>query len=176
MQRYTLGLAIFAALLLAPTLASAQETTMRVVDSTLTQKWTSEFGYSFMLPPKAKFNTIGSTLNKAGMTQLANFILSGGAGAIKIWNYKEQQVVPQGYKMLDSMVYYETDSVGVNGTIHIRTYILHWLVVRIEVLLTEKGRLEYGDRLRAIFDSFTPPEGTEKTLEQWRYEYGKIHH
>lgn len=156
--------------------ASAQENATRISDSSLTQKWSSDFGYSFMLPPKAKLNPIGSSINKAGQTQTANFILSGGAGAIKIWNYQERQVVPEGYKLLDSMVYFDIDSAGVNGKIHIRSYILQSMVVRIEVLLTEKGNKEYADRLRAIFDSFMPPAGISKTLEQWRYEYGKVHH
>jgi len=176
MRLYHFCILLIAALALGTTTASAQEVVSRTFDSSLTQKWTSDFGYTFMLPPKAKLNPIGSSINKAGQTQTTNFILSGGSGAIKIWNYQERQVVPEGYKLLDSMVFYDIDSMGVNGKINIRTYILHSMVVRVEVLLTEKGNKEYADRLRGIFDSFMPPEGMAKALEQWRYEYGKTHH
>ncbi|MBS1911609.1 MAG: hypothetical protein JST22_06465 [Bacteroidetes bacterium] len=171
----TLFLPMLALLLAAPTL-SAQEATTRTLDSTLTQKYSSEFGYSFMLPARAKQNPIGSTINAAGRTQTANFLLSGGFGAIKIWNYAETQVVPAHYKTLDSIVYYETDSAGVNGTIHIRTYIMDSIVVRMEVLLTAKGATEFGGSvLKAMFDSFVPPPNARKQLAQWRYEFGKVH-
>jgi hypothetical protein len=151
------------------------EISTRSHDSSLTQLFQSEFGYTFMLPAKAKFNPIGSSINKPGATQTANYILPGGAGSIKIWNLKERQVVPPGYKMLDSMIYYDIDSVGVNGKIRTRTYILHFMAVRMQVLLTPKGEPEYADRLKAIFDSFTPPATAGKILERWRFEYGKDH-
>ena len=151
------------------------EVTTRTYDSTLTQKYESEFGYSFMLPAKAKFNPIGSSITRSGGVQTANYILPGGAGSIKIWNLKERQVVPPGYNMLDSMIYHESDSVGVLGKIRTRSYVLHFLVVRVQVLLTPKGEKEYADRLKAIFDSFVPPPKATKILERWRFEYGQDH-
>lgn len=147
----------------------------RAIDSTLTQKYVSEFGYSFMLPAKAKFNTIGSAVNKPGETQMANFMLTGGAGALKIWNYKETQVVPPNYKVIDSAIFYDKDSAGVNGKLHTRTYILDSIVVRIEALLTPKGEAEYGSRLLAIFDSFVAPPAARKEMPLWRFEYGRFH-
>ena len=159
--------------LLATGTALAQNS--RIVDSTLTQKYASEFGYTFLLPAKAKPNPLGSSINKTGQTQTANFLLSGGCGAVKIWNYRETQVVPADYKLLDSLIYYDRDSSGVNGTIHTRTYIMDSIVVRVEVLLTAKGAPEYAPRLKAIFDSFTPPPLATMRLDKWRFEYGKIH-
>ncbi len=153
--------------------ARAQETVTRTVDSSLTQKYQSDFGYSFMLPAKAKLNPIGSDLNRAGQSQLTNFILPGGSGSLKIRNYKEQQVVPPGYKMLDSMVFFQRDSMGVNGRIVIRNYILREMSVQMEVLLTAKGEKEYGGVLNAMLDSFLPPADQEKALHEWRYERGK---
>jgi hypothetical protein len=157
-------------LILAAATAPAQEVTTRTIDSTLTQKWTSDFGYSFQLPARAKFNTIGSGVNQSGRTQTANFILPGGSGSIKIQNFAEGQMVPKGYKVTeDSVHYYQIDSAGTNGTIHRRNYILRDIVVIMEVLLTPKGQNEYGAQLQAIFDSFVPPPGADKTLQDWRF-------
>jgi len=100
-------------------------------------------------------------------------MLPGGAGAVKIRNYKEQQVVPPGYKLLDSVVFFDRDSIGVNGRLFFRTYILRDMAVQMEVLLTPKGEKEYGGLLTAIFDSFLPPEGADKALQEWRYERGR---
>lgn len=153
--------------------ALAQETITRTHDSLLTQQYASAFGYTFMLPGKAKLNPIGSEINRAGSTQLANYILPGGAGALKIRNFKEQQVVPPGYKLMDSIVIFERDSIGVNGHLYFRNYILRDIAVQIEVLLTPKGEKEYAALLRPMFDSFMPPEGAEKALQEWRYERGR---
>lgn len=147
----------------------------RSYDSSLTQKYTSDFGYSFTLPAKAKFNPIGSSINKPGHTQMANFILTGGCGGVKIWNLKETQVVPFNYRLLDSIIYYENDSVGVNGKIRTRTYIMDSAVVRIEVMLTAKGQAEYTPILKAMFDTFLPPPNITMRLDKWRFEYGQIH-
>ncbi|MEO5929843.1 MAG: hypothetical protein ABIR47_07915 [Candidatus Kapaibacterium sp.] len=164
-----LAFGLLALLLTIPSASRAQELVTRTQDSTLTQKWTSEFGYSFMLPAKAKLNAIGSTINVAGKTQLTNFILPGGAGAIRIQNFAEGQMVPKGYKLMDSIHIFDVDSAGTNGMIHRRTYILRDIAVLIDILLTDKGAKEYGDHLHGIFDSFMPPEGSEKALQQWRY-------
>ncbi len=153
--------------------ARAQEVVTRTVDSSLTQQYSSDFSYSFMLPAKAKLNPIGSELNRAGAAQLVNFILPGGCGSVKIRNYREQQVVPPGYKLLDSMVFFESDSMGVNGRIIMRNYILRDMSVQIEVLLTAKGEKEYGAILTPMFDSFIPPPDQEKILHDWRYQRGK---
>lgn len=153
--------------------ALAQESITRTYDSMLTQKFTSDFGYSFMLPGRAKLNPIGSEINRAGATQLANYILPGGAGALKIRNFKEQQVVPPGYKLMDSIVVFDRDSVGTNGHMYFRNYILRDMAVQIEVLLTAKGEKEYAAILRPMFDSFMPPEGADKALQEWRYERGR---
>jgi len=153
--------------------ATAQEEIIRSYDSTLTQKFTSDFGYGFMLPARARFNPIGSETNRAGSTQLVNYILPGGAGSIKIRNYKEQQVVPPGYRLLDSIVVFDRDSIGVNGHLYFRTYILRDMAMQMEVLLTAKGEKEYGPLLAPMFDSFIPPEGSDRTLQEWRYERGR---
>lgn len=146
-----------------------------IVDTTLTQFYKSEFGYSFRLPAKAKPNPIGSSLNIAGETQMANFILSGGCGALRIWNYNETQVVPPSYKVLRGVIFFDKDSSGVNGKLYTRSFILDSVVIRIEALLTPKGQTEYGSRLMAIFDSFEPPPMARKEMALWRFEYGKLH-
>lgn len=152
-----------------PFSAGAQEVIQPTTDSTVNQKWVSEFGFSFLVPAKARFNKLGSNLDVAGQTQTANFILPGACGAITIQNFKEGRMVPQGYRFLDSVHVWDKDSTGRNGIIHRRIYILTKLVVQIDILLTDKGNAEYGSVLPAILDSFVAPEGAEKSLPAWRY-------
>ena len=84
--------------------------------------------------------------------------------------FAEGQMVPKGYKVTeDSVHYFQIDSNGTNGTIHRRNYILRDIVVIMEVLLTPKGQNEYGSQLQAIFDSFVPPPGADKSLQDWRF-------
>src|SRR5438477_603016 len=88
-------LRLITALLIATTavsIANAQDTT-RVRDTTLTQLWKSDFGYSVSLPAAAKFNSIGSVYNKAGEMERRNYILPGGNGAIKIDYVTERRMV-----------------------------------------------------------------------------------
>ncbi len=165
-------LTLIASLLLlasAPVCASAQEIIVPTTDSTVNQKWVSEFGFSFLIPAKARFNKLGSNVDIAGQTQRANFILPGACGSITIQNFKEGRMVPQGYRFLDSVHVWDKDSTGRNGIIHRRLYILTKLAVQIDILLTEKGSLEYGSVIPAILDSFVAPEGAEKVLPAWRY-------
>jgi hypothetical protein len=138
-------------------------------DSTISQKWTSDFGYSFTLPQKARYNKLGSEVKKEQHTERQNFILPGGSGAITIYHYQEGRMVPKDYKLLDSIHYYDVDSAGRNGMIHRRVYILKDIAVQMDVLLTDKGQTEYGAELKQIFDSFVPPPGAERRLEAWRY-------
>lgn len=138
-------------------------------DSTISQKWTSEFGYSFTLPQKARYNKLGSELKKDQHTERQNFILPGGSGAITIYYYLEGRMVPKDYKLLDSIHYYDVDSVGRNGTIHRRVYILKDIAVQMDILLTPKGETEYGGLIEQIFATFVPPPGAEKKLDAWRY-------
>ena len=160
---------LFLFLLAVVPLAAQPEVRSRTTDSTLTQKWTSEFGYSFMLPATAKYNTIGSAINKATQTERQNFMIPGGNGAISIEYVTEQRILPKSYALLDSMHYYEVDSAGRNGTIHRRVYVLRDVSVQMDILLTTKGEKEYADRVKPIFDSFQPPPGASFTLEGWRY-------
>jgi hypothetical protein len=71
------------------------------------------------------------------------------------------------------MVFFQRDSIGVNGRIIIRNYILSDMAVQMEVLLTAKGEKEYGGILGAMFDSFLPPADQQTKLQDWRYERGK---
>lgn len=141
----------------------------RATDSTVNQKWTSEYGYSILLPATAKYNKIGSLANKEGRTEKTNFILPGGAGSVTVTYFTEPRMVPKDYKTLDSLHYYQYDSTGRNGIIHRRIYVMHETAVHIEVMLTEKGQQQYAAVLPAIFDSFVPPPGTIFALESWRY-------
>jgi hypothetical protein len=140
-----------------------------VQDSSLSQKWTSEYGYSFTLPAKARYNKLGSEIKKEGQTERQNFILPGGSGSVTMQYFAEPRMVPKDYKLLDSIRYYDIDSTGRNGMIYRRVYILKDFAVQIDILLTEKGQKEYGDLVRPIFDTFVPPAGAVRELEAWRY-------
>ena len=141
----------------------------RATDSTVTQKWTSEYGYSVTLPATAKYNKIGSVYNKQGRTEKVNFMLPGGNGAVTITYFTEPRQVPKDYRTLDSAHYYQYDSVGRNGMIHRRVYVLRDNAIHIDVLLTDKGAKNYGAVVPAIFDSFVPPPDAVFALESWRY-------
>ena len=118
----------------------------------------------------AKFNKLGSKVNEAGMTEVVNFMLRGGLGGITIKYYTEKRIVPTGYYLLDSLIHYhESDSVGRNGKIYRRSYILRDQAIDIEVLLTDKGGTALGGSITALFDSFMPPAGAAFELEDWRY-------
>jgi hypothetical protein len=140
----------------------------RVTDSTVNQKWTSEYGYSVLLPAAAKYNKIGSIFNKEGRTEKVNFILPG-AGSITVTYFTEPRMVPKDYKLLDSLHYYEYDSTGRNGMIHRRIYVMRDNAVHVDVLLNEKGEQTYGTLVPAIFDGFVPPPDATFALETWRY-------
>jgi hypothetical protein len=141
----------------------------RATDPSLTQKFTSEFGYSFMLPATAKFNKLGSAVNVPGETEKQNYLIPGGNGAIMIYYVKEGRMVPRNFQMLDGVHYYQFDSLGRNGMIYRRVYILKDYAIQIDILLTEKGQKEYADKVQAIFDSFVPPPDAIKELQAWRY-------
>ncbi len=141
----------------------------RQTDPTLTQKFESQFGYSVMLPAAAKFNTLGSAVNLPGETEKQNWLLSGGKGSIMIYYIKEGRMIPRNFQLLDSVHYYNHDSLGRNGMIHRRVYILKDYSIQIDVLLTEKGQQEYADKVTPLFDSFIPPPNAIKTVEAWRY-------
>lgn len=156
------------ALLLLSSNAIAQPA-VRATDTTVTQKWTSEFGYSVLLPVTAKYNKIGSLISKEGKTEKANFILPGGSGSVTVTFFTEPRMVPKDYKTLDSLHYYQYDSTGRNGIIHRRVYVMHENAVHIDVLLTDKGQTLYGAAVAAIFDGFVAAPGTVYALESWRY-------
>jgi hypothetical protein len=141
----------------------------RATDSTVNQKWTSEYGYSILLPATARYNKIGSLFNKEGKTEKVNFILPGGAGSVTVTFFTEPRMVPKDFKTIDSLHFYQYDSTGRNGIIHRRIYVMRENAVHMDVLLTEKGETMYGALLPAIFDSFVPPPGTTFALESWRY-------
>jgi hypothetical protein len=167
MYRYLLS-AVFLALVLCTPGLRAQDSA-RTSDPRLPQLWSSEYGYSFNLPEKAKYNKLGSEIKKEGQTERQNFILSGGNGAITIYHYAEPRMVPKDYKLLDSIHYFDIDSTGRNGMIHRRIYILKDVAIQMDILLTEKGEATYGELVEPIFASFVPPPGAEKTLDAWRY-------
>lgn len=158
-----------AALAVALSTAAAAQPAARATDSTVTQNWTSGYGYSVTLPAAAKYNKIGSISNPQGKTEKMNFIIPGGAGSITITYFTEPRMVPKDYKTLDSAHYYEYDSTARNGTIHRRVYVLRENAVHIDVLLTEKGEAMYAAAVPAIFDSFVPPPSAVFALETWRY-------
>lgn len=141
----------------------------RATDPSLTQKFASEFGYSFMLPPTARFNKLGSAINLPGETEKQNYLIPGGNGSIMIYYVKEGRMVPRNFQMLDSVHYYQFDSLGRNGMIYRRVYILKDYAIQIDILLTPKGQKEYADKVTAIFDSFIPPPDAIKALQAWRY-------
>jgi|GEM_PF-3298399 len=142
----------------------------RHTDPAVDSVWTSKFGYTLKVPNKAKPNPIGTNFNQAGMTETANFILPGGAGAIKLQYFTETFMVPKGFQLLDSTHVADIDSNGTNGVIHRRDYIMRDQVVRLEVLVTPRGAAEYNESvLAAIKDSFTPPANASHTLPKWRY-------
>lgn len=149
------------------------EVRARTTDSTLVQQYTGHYGWSFMLPEEkvAKFNKLGSKVNEGGQSEVVNFMLRGGRGGVTIRYYTEQRMLPAGYSLLDSaMHFYEYDSVGRNGTIYRRIYVLTDQTIEMEVMLTEKGAAELGSDIAvAIFDSFLPPDGATYALEEWRY-------
>lgn len=143
--------------------------TAKATDTSVTQKFESQFGYSFLLPNKAKYNKLGSEVLPAGETEKQNYILPGGAGAITIRHIKEWRMVPRDFKMMDGVHYHDPDSVGRNGKIFKRVYILKENTVEIEILLTAKGETEYADKVQAIKDSFVPMPNAVKELDAWRY-------
>jgi hypothetical protein len=157
----------FIVLLVASAVAVAQPAA-RAIDSTVTQKWTSDYGYSLLLPAVAKYNKIGSIYNPQGKTEKVNFILPGG-GSVTVSYFTEPRMVPKDFKTLDSVHYYQYDSTGRNGIIHRRVYVMRENAVHIDVLLTDKGEQTYGRAVPAIFDSFVPAAGTIFALESWRY-------
>ncbi|MBC8143973.1 MAG: hypothetical protein H7X80_00220 [bacterium] len=142
---------------------------VRATDSTISQKWTSEYGYSVLLPSVAKYNKIGSTYTKGGGTEKVNFILPGGSGAITLTHVTEPRMVPKDFRLLDSVHFYQYDSLGRNGTIHRRVYVLKENAIQFDVLLTDKGERNFGALVNAIFDSFVPAPGAVFALESWRY-------
>jgi hypothetical protein len=157
-----------------PTVALAQsDSTMpqyvRATDPALTQKWQSEFGYSFMFPATVKYNTIGSAVSKAGQTERQNFMIPGGNGRIQINYYTEQRMIPAGFQRMDSLHIADVDSAGTNGKIYRRMYIMRDYWVQIDILLTPKGEAEFKPLIRPIFDSFVPPPAAIFAVEQWRY-------
>lgn len=152
----------------AITMLAAAQPAVRATDSTVSQKWTSDYGYSIVLPAAAKYNKIGSTYTKEGRTEKVNFILSGG-GAVTVTFYTEPRMVPKDFRTLDSMHFYQYDSAGRNGMIHRRVYVLRDNAIQIDVLLTEKGERMFGAVVPAIFDSFVPPPDATFALESWRY-------
>lgn len=144
----------------------------RTNDTTLRQAYTGHFGWTLHLPEEeiAKFNKLGSKVNAAGLSEVVNFMLRGGRGGVTIRYYTEKRIVPTGYMLLDSAIHYhETDSVGRNGTIYRRSYILRDQAIDIEILLTDKGHADLGGSITGIFDSFLPPESAAFELEEWRY-------
>ena len=144
----------------------------RTTDSSLTQLYQGHFGWQIKLPEEsiAKYNKLGSSVNESGKSEVVNFMLRGGRGGIKIRYYTEQRMMPLGYMLLDSLVhFYEIDSVGRNGTIYRRTYVMTDQAVEIEILLTDKGETDLKDVLMPMFDSFTAPETATYELEGWRY-------
>ncbi len=146
--------------------------TTRTSDSTLTQTYTGHYGWSIDLPAEdiAKFNRLGSKVNEPGMSEVVNFMLRGGRGGITLRYYTERRMLPAGYSLLDSTIhYYEADSVGKNGHIYRRTYVMSEQAVEIELMLTEAGQADLGGLIRAIFDSFMPPATAGFELEGWRY-------
>lgn len=172
MLRSLFGSAILALFLVVSVLAQPPaevEVITPAKDTSVAQLWTSEFGYSFTLPNRAKFNKLGSKVVAAGGTETANFILPGGSGSITIRNFAEGRMIPAGFRYLDSIHVSDRDSIGQNGMIHRRVYILTDMAVQIDILLTDKGTREYGTVIAAIMDSFVPPAGASKTIPAWRY-------
>ena len=167
--RHTLHCSVAAAIAIVLSSTALAQPSVRATDSTVSQKWTSEYGYSVTLPATAKYNKIGSTYTKVGKTEKVNFILPGGAGSITITYFTEPRMVPKDYRTLDSAHFYQYDSVGRNGMIHRRVYVLRENAIHIDVLLTDKGEKMYGAVVPAIFDSFVPPPGAIFALETWRY-------
>lgn len=149
--------------------ASAPDTIVRSTDSSVQQAWKSHYGYSMLLPNAARFNKLGSTLNPAGQSEVANFILPGGCGSITLRHFAEGRMIPKGYAMLDSIHVFSRDSVGRNGMIFRRIYMLTEITIEAEVLLTPKGQGIYKEALGAIFDSFIPPPDALAALPAWRY-------
>ncbi len=144
----------------------------RTTDSSLTQSYTGHFGWTLMLPEEsiAKYNKIGSKVNEAGQSEVINFMLRGGRGGLTIRYYTEQRMMPLGFALLDSTIhFYDADSVGRNGHIFRRTYVLTDQSIEIEFMLTEKGQTDLGDKVMAIFDSFLPPKQATFELQKWRY-------
>ncbi len=148
------------------------EVDSRTTDSTLTQEYTGNFGWKIFLPEEsiAKYNKLGSKVNESGQSEVVNFMLRGRRGGISIRYYTEQRMIPLGYKLLDSTLhFYEIDSVGRNGNIYRRTYVMTDQAVEIEIMLTEKGDADLKEKVEAMFDSFLPPETARMELEEWRY-------
>ena len=161
-------------LALAPVVALAQPDSTRTSitrasDPALTQKWVSEFGYSFMFPATVKYNTIGSAVSKPGQTERQNFMIPGGNGRIQLQYFTEQRMVPKSYQLLDSIHISDVDSAGTNGRIYRRYYIMRDYWVQIDILLTQKGEETFKSMVRPIFDSFLPPPNTLFALDAWRY-------
>jgi len=168
-MRTAIRLLPFLLLVATPAVLSAQDTIARAVDTSVQQQWTSHYAFRFLLPNKARFNKLGSVLNEAGQSEVTNFILPGGCGSITIRYFAEGRIVPKGYRLLDSVHVWDSDSTGRNGQIHRRLYILTDIAIELEVLLTAKGEAEYGPVLSAIRDGFTPPAGAPTSLPLWRY-------
>jgi hypothetical protein len=162
------GLVAAVAALVSTTTSLLAQPAARATDTSVTQKWTSEFGYSLTLPAVARYNKIGTLINKEGKTEKVNFILPGG-GSVTVSFFTEPRMVPKDFKTLDSLHYYQYDSTGRNGVIHRRIYVMRENAVHIDVLLTDKGEQTYGALVPAIFDSFLPPPNTIFALETWRY-------
>lgn len=139
----------------------------------LPQQWTSEnFGYGFSLPPESlvKYNKLGSAYNVSGGSEKVNFMIRGGKGAITIEHFTEQRMVPDGYQLRDdSLHYYDQDSVGTNGKILRRNYVMNQQVVQLQILVTPSGEAEILPLVPLIFASFRAPEQASFTLESWRY-------
>lgn len=169
------GAASLAAQTYDESVGEAQQRTS-TTDSTLTQIYTGHFGWSLKLPDEsiAKFNKIASKVNEQGKSEVVNFMLREGRGGIFVRYYTEQRMLPLGYAVLDSTIhFYEADSLGRNGHIYRRTYVMTDQTVEIEVNLTEKGQADLGSKLQAIFDSFLPPKEATFALQTWRYGRSK---
>lgn len=151
------------------TTSHGPEMIARKSDTNVQQVWTSHFGFIVRLPNKARYNKLGYVLNQAGRSELVNFILPSRAGSITVRYYHEGRMVPKGFRMLDSIHVFDSDSLGRNGKIYRRLYILTEFAVETEVLLTPTGEAEYGPLMDAIFDSFVAPSGSACLLPQWRY-------
>lgn len=148
----------------------ASRRVVRSFDSSLVKFNSKTYNYSFSIPAQAKINPIGTRENKEGKTEVYNFILSGGLGAMNIRYFTEEHLIPKDYKLLDSMHFFDsTGTAQGNRKTYQRTYLLSNYTTQIELLLTEKGEAELKDKITAIFDSFIPSPNTSNQMQGWRY-------